>query len=80
MLMEGLGPQKQLTNQDLISIIEHLEIVCIQCADTTKTKTFRAWIIDAATYNIFVYFFGERVKILKPEERINGYKINKDPI
>jgi len=76
--MEEPGLQKQLTNQDLIKIIEHLESICSQCTDTTKTKSFACWIIDSDIYWIFACLIGEKVRTLKPEERINGYTVDKD--
>lgn len=83
MPMEGPGSQRllrrPLTKEDLLKIINHLENIISNCTDITKTKPFAAWVIDRYIYCIFYVFFGEQVCTLKPEGRINGYKIIDDP-
>ena len=83
MPMEGPGFQKllpkQLIKEDLVRIIYHLENIISQCTDITKTKSFAAWVIDRDIWWIFYAFFGEQVCTLKPEDRLNGYTLDKDP-
>jgi hypothetical protein len=69
---------RPLTSKDLQKIIEHLESIISQCTDITKTKSFAAWVIDHDIYWIFSIFFGESVRTLKPEERMNGYTTAED--
>jgi len=73
MLTEELGSPRQLTNDDIRQIINHLETIISQCTDITKTKSFARWIIESRIYWILCVFFGDRIHKLKSEERINGY-------